>query len=121
MNVVQLGCLYLFQELMIIDFSTSYQDHNCLDTILSDQKCPTRTRTGRLEKDGNIIQIEQKSEEGCNCDPCTFKLSDDWIDIECVKSSPRDGWYGGHFSNGNDEECPCHWQRYKWCQQLSHS
>ena len=83
--------------------------HNCLDTVSSAQSCPVRTRSGRVWKDGQFIDVQQESSETCNCEPCTFRLTD-WTGGDCTRDP-------GVASGGGD--CPCHWTLYRYCQQLS--
>ena len=85
------------------DWSACEPAYNCLDTVLSAQSCPVRTRSGKLWKDGHFIDVKQESSEECNCEPCTFQLT---------------GWTGGECTGGGD--CPCHWTEYRYCQQLSY-
>ena len=85
--------------------------HNCLDTITSGQTCPIRTRSGRIWTNGDVIDtINETTTEGCNCEPCTFSLTD-WVGGDCTRDAGI---------NGGDGDCPCHWTEYRYCQQLSH-
>ena len=84
--------------------------HNCLDTITSGQTCPIRTRSGRIWTNGDFIDtINETTTEGCNCEPCTFRLTD-WVGGDCTRDAGI---------NGGDGDCPCHWTEYRYCQQLS--
>ena len=83
--------------------------HNCLDTVSPGQTCPTRTRTGIVRISGELTEIIQEISEGCNCNPCTFRLTD-WVDAGCTRDAGI---------NGGDGDCPCHWTQYRYCQQLS--
>ena len=82
---------------------------NCLDTVLSGQSCPVRSRLGNVWINGKLNEVKQESSEGCNCEPCTFRLTD-WADAGCTRD---DG------INGGDGDCPCHWTQYRYCQQFS--
>lgn len=83
--------------------------HNCLDTVLSGQKCPIRSRSGRVCINGELKDIKDETTEGCNCLPCTFRLTD-WVGGDCTRDAGI---------NGGDGDCPCHWTQYRYCQQLS--
>ena len=83
--------------------------HNCLDTIISGEICPVRTRSGRVWANGEFIDVKTETSDGCNCEPCTFRLTD-WVDGGCTRDAGI---------NGGDGDCPCHWTQYRYCQQLS--
>ena len=82
--------------------------HNCLDTVLSGQSCPIRSRSGRVCINDEFIDVKEETAEGCNCEPCTFRLTD-WVGGDCTRDAGI---------NGGDGDCPCHWTQYKYCQQL---
>ena len=84
-------------------------DHNCLDTIAAGETCPIRTRSGRVWTNGTFIDVESETTDGCNCEPCSFRLTD-WVGGDCTRDA---------VINGGDGDCPCHWTEYRYCQQLS--
>ena len=83
--------------------------HNCLDTVASGQSCPIRSRSGRVCINGEFKDVKEETIEGCNCEPCTFRLTD-WVGGDCTRDAGI---------NGGDGDCPCHWTQYRYCQQLS--
>ena len=83
--------------------------HNCLDTVASGQSCPIRSRSGRVGFNGKCVDVKEETTEGCNCEPCTFRLTD-WVGGDCTRDEGI---------NGGDGDCPCHWTQYRYCQQLS--
>ena len=86
--------------------------HNCLDTVASETTCPTRKRNG-ISSSGKTIQ--ETTNEGCNCEPCSFRFSArtdyDSDDSTCTHDPGI---------NGGNGDCPCHWTQYRYCQQLSY-
>ena len=86
--------------------------HNCLDTVASETICPTRKRDG-ISASGKAVQ--ETTNEGCNCEPCSFRLSA-WTDYDSDDSTcTHDPGI-----NGGNGDCPCHWTQYRYCQQLNY-
>ena len=90
------------------DWSACSPAHDCLDTVLQTQSCPVRTRSGQVWKDGQFIDVKQDTTDGCNCEPCTFRLTD-WTGGDCTRDPSIAGGGG---------DCPCHWTQYRYCQQI---
>ena len=85
-------------------------DHNCRDTITAEETCPVRTRSGQVLTNGELIDVKQETTDECNCEACSFRLTD-WVGGDCTRDAGI---------NGGDGDCPCHWTEYRYCQQLSH-
>ena len=83
--------------------------HDCLDTVLSEQRCPVRSKSKNLWINGELTEVKIDSPVGCNCASCTFRLTD-WVDVGCTRDAGI---------NGGDGDCPCHWTQHRYCQQLS--